>query len=90
MATLDQLKVQIDAGFTARIFLASSQFGPRYLDTETKVFKDAQDYVYQLSYPQQLDQPKPSCYPDWSALLNRLGGTLLSRDDWEIESKSHK
>ena len=87
MVKIDQLKEQIDAGFTARLFLASSQFGPKYLDTETRIFKDAQGYIYQLSYPQQLDQPKPVCYPDWDALLSRLGGALLSRDDWQIESR---
>ncbi len=87
MAMIEQLKGEIDAGKMALLCVPMSRYGPRYLDTEIRIFKEAQGYVYQLSYPRQQDQPQPAYYQDWGALLERLGGVLLGSDEWQIGRK---
>ena len=85
MATIEQIKGAIDAGKTGLLFLPSSRFGVRYVDTETRVLKDARGYVYRLNYPQFHEQPQPVLYKDWDEILARLGGVVVRSEDWQIE-----
>ncbi len=66
---------------------AIALLGPRYVDTEIRVFKSEQGYMYQLSYPQFHEQPQPTLYKDWDAILARLGDAVAWSDVWQIEEK---
>ena len=87
MATIEQLKEAIDAGKTALFLHPASRLGPKYVDTQTRICKREEGYVYQLSYPQFHEQPQPTLYKDWDELLARLGGVVVQSDVWQIEEK---